>query len=141
MTEPEGLLFVRNLIASHEPPSPMAQMFGTEVVAADEGHVTLVSRPGANANSRRGTIHGGVICTLLDTAVVLAAVTCCDPVRSYTTVDLTTHFMRSATAGEQDFTTYAEVLKPGARISFVQGRVEDAEGRVLATATASVFVG
>jgi uncharacterized protein (TIGR00369 family) len=138
---PEGLAFVRQLIDSHEPPSPMAQMFNTEVVAADEGRVTLRSRPGENANSRRGTIHGGVVCTLLDTAAVLAALTCCDPIRSYSTVDLTTHFMRSATAGEQDFTTYAEVLKPGARISFVQGRVEDAEGRVLATATASVFVG
>jgi uncharacterized protein (TIGR00369 family) len=119
----------------------MAQLFGTEVVAAEVGSVTLTSHPGTNANSRRGTIHGGVVCTLLDTAMVLAAVTCLDRVGDFSTVDLSVHFMRSATAGEQTFTTYADVVRPGSRITFVQGRCEDGDGRVLAIATGSVLVG
>jgi uncharacterized protein (TIGR00369 family) len=144
VTEPvetEGLRFVRSLIDSRQPLSPMAELFRTAVTDASAGAVTLASRPDANANSRRGSIHGGVVCTLLDTAMVLAAVTCLERVGDFSTVDLSVHFMRSAPAGDRVFTTYAEVLRPGSRITFVQGRCEDDAGRVLATATGSVLVG
>ena len=119
----------------------MARLFRTEVVAVDLGTVTLESRPGPEANSRRGTIHGGVVCTLLDTALVLAAVTCLEEVGDFSTVDLNVHFMRSAAAGDGVFATHAEVLRPGSRVTFVQARCDDAEGRVLAVATGSVLVG
>jgi uncharacterized protein (TIGR00369 family) len=139
--ESEGLTFVRRLVENHEPPSPMAELFQTSAVAAGPGTVTLVSSPGPHAFSRAGRIHGGVLCTLLDTAIVLAAITSCAEIRSYSTVDLSVHFMRPVPAGEVTLTTYAEVLKAGARLTFAQARVEDADGTLLASATGSVFVG
>ena len=139
--ETEGLTFVRRLVDNHEPPSPMAELFQTSAVAAGPGTVTLVSTPGPHAFSRAGRIHGGVMCTLLDTAIVLAAITTCAEIKSYSTVDLSVHFMRPVPAGEVTLTTHAEVLKPGSRITFVQARVEDPDGTLLASATGSVFVG
>jgi uncharacterized protein (TIGR00369 family) len=139
--ETEGLAFVRRLVENHEPPSPMAELFQTSVVAAEAGVVTLESRPGPHAFSRAGRIHGGVLCTLLDTAIVLAAITCRTEIRSYSTVDLAVHFMRPVPLGEVTLRTVADVLKPGSRLTFAQARVEDADGTLLATATGSVFVG
>ncbi|GAB3263831.1 PaaI family thioesterase [Nocardioides dilutus] len=132
---------VQALIEADEPPSPVAKLFGTTIVEASVGSVTLTSTPGPDAMSRRGGVHGGVVATLLDTALVLAAVTALDTVDDFSTVELSIHYLRPVPADVTVLLTRAEVLKAGRRLSFCQARVEDAAGTVFATATGTVAVG
>lgn len=132
---------VQALIEAAEPPSPVAKLFNTTVVTAEVGAVTLSSHPGPDAMSRRGGVHGGVLATLLDTALVLAAVTGAEKVDTYSTVELSVHYLRPVPPGPVELTTVAGLLKAGRRLSFAQARVEGADGTVFATATGTVAVG
>ena len=129
------------LIDGAEPPSPVAALFGTTVTAATVGAVTLTSRPGPHAMSRRGGVHGGVLATFLDTALVLAALTAVEEVAVYSTVEFSVHYLRPVPPELEELVTKAELLKGGRRLSFTQARVEDADGTVFATATGTVAVG
>lgn len=85
--------------------------------------------------NRSGWLHGGVLCTLLDT--VCSRSGCWTPEgvtpRRSSTVSLTTNFLRAVNAG-----TIRAVgrLRPGAgtQIFSAVGEVMDAEGRLLALA-------
>lgn len=119
----------------------MAELFGTSVTAASVGAVTLTSCPGPQAMSRRGGVHGGVLATFLDTALVLAALTAVEEVSVYSTVEFSVHFLRPVPPDVVVLLTHAELVKAGRRLSFAQARVEDAAGTVFATATGTVAVG
>ena len=118
----------------------MAELFGTTVTAASAGEVTLTSRPGPQAMSRRGGVHGGVLATFLDTALVLAALTAVEKVGVYSTVEFSVHYLRPVPPELDVLVTRAELLKAGRRLSFAQARVESPDGTVYATATGTVAV-
>ena len=90
---------------------------------------------------RRGGVHGGVLATLLDTALVLAAVTALEDVEDFSTVELSIHYLRPIPAETPVLLTRSELLKAGRRLSFARARVEDVAGTVYATATGTVAVG
>lgn len=119
----------------------MAELFGTTVTAASVGAVTLTSRPGPQAMSRRGGVHGGVLATFLDTALVLAALTSVEEVSTYSTVELSVHFLRPVPPQLDVLVTQGELLRAGRRLSFAQARVEDEAGTVYAVSTGTVAVG
>ncbi len=119
----------------------MARLFGTAVTAATVGSVTLTSHPGPQAMSRRGGVHGGVLATFLDTALVLAALTAVEKVEAYSTVELSVHYLRPVPADVDVLVTHGSVLKAGRRLSFAEARVEGPDATVYATATGTVAVG
>jgi len=135
------LRLVRAFIDGDEPPSAVAELFGTTVTAASVGSVTLTSRPGPQAMSRRGSVHGGVVATFLDTALVLAVLTSLEQVDAYSTVEFSVHYLRPIPPGLDVLVTHGELLRAGRRLSFAQARVEDQAGTVYATATGTVAVG
>ena len=81
-----------------------------------------------------GTIHGGVLATLADSAVAFALATNFDGKMGFATTDLTIHFLRRA---KSEVWARARILKKGARVNVGEVQIVDASGaevaRVLAT--------
>src|SRR5437764_9667054 len=50
------------------PPPPMATLIGAELVSVGEGEVTFRCTPDESTYNPIGVVHGGLLCTLLDTA-------------------------------------------------------------------------
>jgi len=78
-----------------------------------------------------GTIHGGVLATLADTAVAFALATNFDGKMGFATADLTIHFLRRARG---DVRARARILKKGRRVNVGEVAMTDPSGREVARA-------
>jgi uncharacterized protein (TIGR00369 family) len=117
--------------------SPFHSSLGITVESAEEGAVTLrfVATP-AHANLH-GTVHGGVIATLADTAAGLAVRSAMsDPGGAHASVHLDVQYLAAATTGVLHAT--GRVVKLGGRLAFTEATVADDAGEVLARAQVTV---
>ena len=85
-----------------------------------------------------GTVHGGVIVSLLDVALCTAARTLHPESVGVITIDLSTSFIGGGT-GER-LLAEARVLKDGRSMSFVEAEARNADGSLVAKAIATVRV-
>jgi uncharacterized protein (TIGR00369 family) len=85
--------------------------------------------------NRSGLLHGGILATLLDTALGYAGCFMAEPgeVRRTLTLSLTTNFIASVKAGR--LRTEGRRTGGGKTIFFAEGEVRDADSRLIATAT------
>ena len=89
-----GLELLRAMAAGGLPEPPIAATLGFEEITFDSGRVTVSLRPGEHHLNPLGTVHGGVLATLLDTACGCAVHTTLDAGTGYTSLDLVTRFLR-----------------------------------------------
>jgi uncharacterized protein (TIGR00369 family) len=83
-------------------------------------------------------VHGGMITTLLDTAMGGACWSALEPDESFLTADLRVEFMRSARPG----TLRAEgrVVQRNRRVAFCEADLYDAEGTLLASSRCTQII-
>ena len=83
-------------------------------------------------------VHGGMVATLLDTAMGGAAWTVLDEHEVFLTADLRVEFLRAARPGT--LRAEAGVLRRGSRVVFCEASLFDAEGRQLAAARCTQII-
>src|SRR5438132_14334695 len=90
--------------------------------------------------NRRGAVHGGVICTLVNFVMGQAASTMTNPPRKVVTTSLSADFAGNATDGDW-IEAHVDVLRSGRRVGFVNcfvchrgGRIARGSGTVLVLA-------
>ena len=87
-----------------------------------------------------GTVHGGVIATLLDTVAGCAVHTTLLAGVGYASLDLATKFVRPITAASGTITARGSVVHRGSRAALAEARLTDERGRLLATATSTCVI-
>ncbi len=85
-------------------------------------------------------MHGGLVCTLLDSALGCAGHTLLPAGVGYTSVEIKVSYLRAVTPGNGTLVAHGWVTKPGRRVIFVEGDVRDAAGKVVATASGTCLV-
>jgi uncharacterized protein (TIGR00369 family) len=84
-----------------------------------------------------GTVHGGVLATLADSAVAFALATNFDGKMGFATTDLTIHFLRRARG---EVLARARILKKGQRVNVGEVQIVDTEGREVARVLATFLL-
>jgi len=84
-----------------------------------------------------GTVHGGVLATLADTAMAFALSTNFDGKMGFATSDLTIHFLRRARG---DVWARARLVKKGKRVNVGEVEIVDARGTEVARVLASFLL-
>ena len=138
--ELDGIDFVRGLAEGTYPPPPIAKLLGFEVAEVEEGRVVFECTPGEQHYNPIGTVHGGLACTLLDSAIGCAVQSTLQQGQGYTSIDITVNYLRPILASSGTLRCEGVVTKPGSRIAFGEGRITDGGGRLVATATSSLLV-
>ena len=85
-----------------------------------------------------GSVHGGVIMSLLDVALCTAARTLHPESQGVITINLSTSFIGAG--GGARLLAEARVLKDGRSMSFVEGEAQNADGSIVAKAIGTVRV-
>src|SRR5690606_13789555 len=85
-TEMRGIDFLRTIIAGDIPAPPIAHLLGMRLVEVEEGRAVFTVEPGEHLYNPIGTVHGGVACTLLDSALGCAVQSTLDAGVGYTTI-------------------------------------------------------
>lgn len=109
------------------------ELVGTELSSAEEGRATVNLKAEERHLNPSGTVHGGVISTLIDVSMAEALNTMTEEDEQPFTIQITVNYMRPGKPGT--LTTTAEVRKGGERITIVEAEVVQEEDEVIALAT------
>jgi uncharacterized protein (TIGR00369 family) len=135
-----GLDYLRAIGAGDLPPPPVALLLGMDAPQVDPGHAVFTMEPGEHLYNPIGSVHGGILATLLDSALGCAVHSKLPAGVGYTTVDLAVTYLRPVTRDTGRLTCDAETIHTGRKIATARARIVDDEGRLYATATATCLI-
>jgi uncharacterized protein (TIGR00369 family) len=135
-----GLEFMQRMQAGEIPPPPIMDLVGLSGMAAEPGRVTFYLDPQEFHYNPLGSMHGGVISTLLDTACGCSVHTTLPAGVGYTSLDLSVKFLRPVTLASGRLTCTGSVLQRGRRTALAEARLTDAQGRLAAHATSTCMI-
>jgi uncharacterized protein (TIGR00369 family) len=135
-----GLEFVRGLASGTLPLNTIAETLGYDVAEADKGRVVVTLVPTNAHLNPAGTVHGGLTATLLDSCMGLAIQSTLDKAVSQTTLEFKISLVRPITPETGPIKAEGVVLNCGRRIGTAEGRVTDAQGRLLAHGTTTCLI-
>lgn len=135
-----GLAFVRAMAADEVPGSPASHTLGFHVADAAEGFAELVAAPGEWALNSGGSVHGGIVGAWCDSALGYAIATTLPAGVGYTTIDLTTRYLRPVFPADGPFRVTGRTEHTGRRTATARAEVVDARGRLMATSTTTMML-
>lgn len=119
--------------------SPFHGWAGMSVLDASPGAVEIALDAAPHHLNLQGALHGGMIATLADTAAGLAVRTQLAPGRTHATISLTVQYLRPGAPGR--IVGRGRVLRIGRTLAHAAADVLDGDGRLLATASATIALG
>ncbi|GAA3691393.1 PaaI family thioesterase [Microlunatus aurantiacus] len=135
-----GRDYLSAMIEGRLPPPPIAQTLGFTLTRIADGEAWFSCEPHESQYNPIGIIHGGLVCTLLDSALACAVHTQLPAGVGYTSIELKVSYLRAVSAASGTLTAHGHVTKPGRRVAFAEGEVRTAAGAVVATASSSCLI-
>nr|WP_246756744.1 PaaI family thioesterase [Bradyrhizobium diazoefficiens] len=118
---------------------PGAQLLGREWLGFDEsGHAVIRFQAQVAFTNRHGTIQGGFLAAMLDSATGLCALAALSSEQTAVTKSLDTRFLKPAPVGA--VTARARVVERTDREVVVQADLVDTNGTIVADATARLRI-
>ena len=135
-----GLDLMRALIAGKLPAPPIAGLVGFSLIEAGEGTATFAGTPAFRHYNPAGSVHGGYAGLLLDSCMTCAVQTTLEAGWGCVTLEYKVSLVRPMTKDTGPVRAEGKVIYAGKRTGSAEGRIIDAQGRVLAHGTTTVLV-
>lgn len=135
-----GLDMLRAMQDGVLPRPPIAATLDYRPARFEAGRAVFTCTPQSFHYNPLGVAHGGLAATLLDTAMACAIHTKLPIDVSYTTLELKVNFVRAMTEKTGPVEAIGELLHLGGRTATADGRIVDAQGRLLAHGTTTCLV-
>ncbi|MFF3439872.1 PaaI family thioesterase [Streptosporangium sp. NPDC002721] len=142
VAELSGLEFLERLVDGRIPPPPIASTLGFRITHVERGVAVFVGETGEHLYNPLGSVHGGYLATLLDSALGCAVMTELPAGTAYTTVQLGVNMVRPVHASTGPLRCEARTLHVGRTVATSEARVVGEENGKLyahATTTCAVF--
>ena len=140
LTDLSGLERLRGMMEGTLPPPPIARLMDIRVADASPGRAIFEATPAEFHFNPLGVVHGGFAATLLDTAMGCAVHTTLPARVGYTTLELKVNFVKAITLATGPVRAIGTVLHAGRTTALAEGRLEAANGTLLAHATTTCLV-
>jgi uncharacterized protein (TIGR00369 family) len=135
-----GLAYWRAVADGHLPPPPIGQLMRMGLPDVESGRIAFSCVPDGSMYNPLGMVHGGAVCTLLDTVTGCALHTTLPEGVGYTSVEIKVNYLKAVTVAGGTLTAVGKVVKAGSRIGFTEGEVTDASGNLVATASSTLLI-
>ena len=140
LIEMTGLEQLQAMVEGRFPRPPIMDLVDLEGFEAELGRVSVTMRAQEFHYNPLGTVHGGVIATLLDTAAACSVHSTLAVGERYTSLDLTTKFVRPVTLESGLVRCAGRVIQRGRRTALAEAQLFDEAGRLVAHATSSCLI-
>ncbi len=134
-----GLDQLRLMMEGKLPAAPIANTVGFQLTDLEEGRIVFEGTPSEAMYNPLGTVHGGWMATVLDSACGCAVHSVLKPGQTYTTLELKTVFHRALKAGTP-IRCEGRIVQAGRRAAFSEADLRGVDGRLYATATSTCLV-
>jgi uncharacterized protein (TIGR00369 family) len=135
-----GLEILRKVFAGELPAPPVVATLAIDGVSVNAGEVVFAMDPAEFHYNTLGSVHGGVIATILDSAAGCAVHSTLAKGQTYTSIDLSVKYLRPVTTKTGRMQAVGTVLTRGSRTALAQARLIDARDRLLAFATSTCLI-
>ncbi len=135
-----GIEYIRAMQRGDLPGPPMADVVNLVILEAGEGRLVCSAVAGEEHYNPVGTVHGGFAMTVLDSAVGMAILSTLPPGKFFTTLSLTTNFVRPMSARSGAVRCEGIVLHRGGRVATAEGYLYDESQRMCAHAVTSCMI-
>lgn len=135
-----GLEMLQAMRDGDLPAPPILHLVGGTGFEVQEGKVTVLMPAAEFHYNPLGTVHGGVIATLLDTAAGCTVHSTLPAGFGYTSLDLMTRFIKPVTVESGVLRCEGGIISRGRRTAVAEAHLYDERGKLLAHATSNCLI-
>ena len=135
-----GLDYLRAIADGRIAPPPIAVLLGMGVADVEPGRVTFSLEVGEHLYNPIGSVHGGIFCTLLDSAMGCAVHSTLGRGQAYTTLELKVNLVKALTVTTPSVVATGQVISTGRRVATASGQITGPDGTLYAHATTTCLV-
>ncbi|MEP3046346.1 MAG: PaaI family thioesterase [Roseibium sp.] len=135
-----GMDIFEHMLAGNLPAPPIMLHSNIRMKEFSEGRAVFTGLPEKQFLNPMGTIHGGWISTLIDTALSCAVHTLLEPGEIYTTTSLTVNMVRPLMAGSGEVTCEGRAVHKGRKLATAEGDLKDTNGKLIAHGTVTCMI-
>jgi uncharacterized protein (TIGR00369 family) len=135
-----GLEILQGILAGRFPPPPILDTLQIRAVEVEAGRIVFELTPAEWHYNPIGSVHGGVLSTLVDSALGCAVHSRLPAGVGYTTLEIKVNFVRPVTLATGTVRCQGTVLSLGRRAATAEAQVTDAAGKLLAHATTTCMI-
>lgn len=128
------------MLRGESSPPPAVAAVGMELEDVERGRVVFSLVADELHENPMGTMHGGVVATLVDTAMGCAVSSTLGADEAFTTLELKTNFLRAITTATGRVTAIGCVVHAGSKIAMAEAHVYDTAGVLCAHATSTCLI-
>ena len=136
----DGLEALEMMKRGEVPVTNITRWMNFSLETVERGHVVFGMMPHEELYNLIGSVHGGIITTLMDNALGCSVQSILPAGRVATTMDLHTRFHRPVTAATGKVLADARVVHSGRRTATAEAHLVDANGSVYATGTSTLMI-
>ena len=138
--ELSGLELLHRIAGHQLPPPPVADLVGFAPSFVSPGLVVFAFEPREEHYNALGAVHGGILTTVLDTAMSCAVHSELERGVAYATVELKTSFVRPVTVEAGVLRAEGRIVHQGSRIATAEAKLLDEAGTLYATSSSTSVV-
>ncbi len=135
-----GLQNLQRMRDERDGQAPLHHSLAIRLTEVGDGFAVFEGEPSAAFYNPQGTVHGGWISAILDSALGCAVHTRLDAGQGYTTLELKVNMVRAISADTGVVTARGEILHLGRRVATSDGKLVDAQGKLLAHASCTCLI-
>jgi uncharacterized protein (TIGR00369 family) len=121
-------------------PPPAAALLGLQLDEVEKGRTLFSMTADEMHENPMGTMHGGIVATLVDTAMGCAVSSLLPAAAGFTTLELKINYVRAITQTTGRVFAQGSVVHSGGRVATTDARVYDERGTLYAHATSTCLI-
>jgi uncharacterized protein (TIGR00369 family) len=138
--EMSGLEYLQAIERGELPLPPISETLDIKAHKVAEGFISFKLTPAEYHYNPIGTVHGGVISTLVDSAMACAIHTMLPKGSGYTTLELKVNFLKPLKSNTGEVMCEGKTIYVGGRVATAEARVVDNKGNLYAHATTTCLI-
>jgi uncharacterized protein (TIGR00369 family) len=138
--EQDGTAFLQAVLDGSLPGAPIARTLDFTPVSVQPGTVVFEFTPAEFHYNPIGSVHGGMISAMCDSACGCSVQSLLPAGTSYTSLDLSVKFLRPVGSGTGRLTCTGTVTHLGGRSALAEARLTGGDGKLYAFATSSCMI-
>ena len=130
----------RKMVRRELPAPPIGESFDFLLTEIEAGRAVFEGAPHRKFYNPLGTIHGGFISTLLDSAMACAIHSTLEAGKGSTSVEIKVNFTRPIFEKTGTLRAIGETISVGRQIATADGKLIGADGKIYAHGTTTCFI-
>lgn len=135
-----ALEYFQAIMRRELPAPPSLQLLGIEVADARPGRVSFAWKPDESMFNAIGSVHGGIVCALLDTAASSALLSMLPNGKAAISMEIKVSYLRPVWPNGGSLLATGAVVRQGIQAGHTEAVVTAQSGAVVATASSTLLI-